>query len=248
MNGAETILIADDDSAIAGAVEIYLAAEGYRVLTACDGMEALEILEREPDVSLIIMDVMMPGMDGMRATMRIREERNIPIIMLSAKSEDYDKVAGLGVGADDYVTKPFNPLELVARVKSHIRRYKTFGGMEHREGVYSTGGLVVDDESKTVTLDGDAVIVTPIEFGILRFLTQNAGRVFSIGQIYEAVWREPAYNPENTVAVHIRRIREKIEIDPGNPRYLKVVWGIGYKMEKMREVRNENEDLGTDSV
>ena len=233
MSGAETILIVDDDKDIAGAIEIYLAAEDYRVLTAADGVEAIEILAGEQDVSLIIMDVMMPRMDGMRATMKIREERNIPIIMLSAKAEDYDKVAGLGIGADDYVTKPFNPLELVARVKSHLRRYKTFGGMEQREGVYTTGGLVVDDESKTVTLDGDIVTVTPIEFGILRFLTENAGRVFSIGQIYEAVWREPSYNPENTVAVHIRRIREKIEIDPGNPRYLKVVWGIGYKIEKI---------------
>jgi len=233
MNGADTILIVDDDREIAGAIEIYLAAEGYLVLTAADGAEAIEVLAGGQEVSLIIMDVMMPGMDGIRATMKIREEKNIPIIMLSAKTEDYDKVAGLGVGADDYVTKPFNPLELVARVKSHIRRYKTFGGMEHREGVYTTGGLVVDDGSKTVTLDGDAVTVTPIEFGILRFLTENAGRVYSIGQIYEAVWREPAYNPENTVAVHIRRIREKIEIDPGNPRYLKVVWGIGYKIEKI---------------
>ncbi len=233
MNDSETILIVDDDREIAGAVEIYLTAEGYRTLIATDGMEAIEVLERESDVSLIIMDVMMPKMDGIRATMKIREERNIPIIMLSAKSEDYDKVAGLGIGADDYVTKPFNPLELVARVKSQIRRYKRLGGMEQREGLYSTGGLVVDDGSKTVSLDGDAVAVTPIEFGILLFLTKNAGRVFSIGQIYEAVWNEPAYNPENTVAVHIRRIREKIEIDPGNPRYLKVVWGIGYKIEKI---------------
>ncbi|MCL2111776.1 MAG: response regulator transcription factor [Clostridiales bacterium] len=246
MNGVETILIADDDQAIAAAVEIYLAAEGYRVLTATDGMEALEVLSQEPNVSLIIMDVMMPRMDGIRATMKIREERNIPIIMLSAKSEDYDKVAGLGIGADDYVTKPFNPLELVARVKSHLRRYKTLGGAQQREGVYTTGGLVVDDEAKTVTLDGDAVTVTPIEFGILSFLTQNAGRVFSIGQIYEAVWNEPSYSPENTVAVHIRRIREKIEINPGNPRYLKVVWGIGYKMERIE--RNENKDLGKDGV
>jgi len=234
-NGTDTILIADDDKEIAGAVEIYLKAEGYRVLTASDGLEAFEALAREPGVSLIIMDVMMPRMDGIRATMKIREERNIPIIMLSAKSEDYDKVAGLGIGADDYVTKPFNPLELIARVKSHLRRYKTLGGREQREGegVYRSGGLVVDDGSKTVTLDGDLVTVTPIEFGILSFLTQNAGRVFSIGQIYEAVWNEPAYSPENTVAVHIRRIREKIEIDPGNPRYLKVVWGIGYKIEKI---------------
>ena len=233
MSETETILIADDDHDIAAAIEIYLSAEGYRVLTAADGMEALEIVNSEPGVSLIIMDVMMPRMDGMRATMKIREERNIPIIMLSAKSEDYDKVAGLGVGSDDYVTKPFNPLELVARVKSHLRRYKTLGGMEQRENVYVIGGLVVDDERKTVTVDGDIVPVTPIEFGILSFLASNAGRVFSIGQIYEAVWNEPAYSPENTVSVHIRRIREKIEIDPGNPRYLKVVWGIGYKIEKI---------------
>ena len=232
MSEKETILVADDDREIAAAIGIYLTGEGYRVLTADDGMEALEILSSEPNICLIIMDVMMPRMDGIRATMKIREERNIPIIMLSAKSEDYDKVAGLGIGADDYVTKPFNPLELVARVKSHIRRYKNFGGFEQDETVYVIGGLVVDDERKTVTLDGDMVSVTPIEFGILAFLAKNAGRVFSIGQIYEAVWNEPAYSPENTVAVHIRRIREKIEIDPGNPRYLKVVWGIGYKIEK----------------
>ena len=246
MNAAETVLIVDDDREIAGAIEIYLTAEGYRVLKAADGMEALETLTREPDISLVIMDVMMPRMDGIRATMKIREERNIPIIMLSAKSEDYDKVAGLGIGADDYVTKPFNPLELIARVKSHIRRYKTLGGIPQHEGVYSSGGLVIDDESKTVTLDGDLVTLTPIEFGILLFLTKNAGRVFSIGQIYEAVWQEPAYSPENTVAVHIRRIREKIEIDPGNPRYLKVVWGIGYKMERIG--RNESKTLGTDGI
>jgi DNA-binding response OmpR family regulator len=233
MSEAETILIADDDKEIAGAIEIYLSAEGYRILTAYDGVEALETLMREPDVSLIIMDVMMPRMDGIRATMKIREERNIPIIMLSAKSEDYDKVAGLGVGSDDYVTKPFNPLELMARVKSHIRRYKKLGGMEQKENVHIIGGLVVDAECKTVTVDGDMVSVTPIEFGILSFLAKNAGRVFSIGQIYEAVWNEPSYSPENTVAVHIRGIREKIEIDPGNPRYLKVVWGIGYKIEKV---------------
>jgi len=168
--------------------------------------------------------------------MKIREEKNIPIIMLSAKSEDYDKITGLNVGADDYVTKPFNPLELIARVKSQIRRYVNLGsiaGTQAVEGVYSSGGLVVDDSQKTVTLDGEQVVVTPIEFGILKFLTENAGRVFSIGQIYEAVWNEPAYNPENTVAVHIRRIREKIEIDPKNPKYLKVVWGIGYKIEKI---------------
>ena len=193
-------------------------------------------------IHLIIMDIMMPRMDGIQATMKIREEKNIPIIMLSAKSEDYDKIIGLNVGADDYVTKPFNPLELVARVKSQLRRYVRLGSIdgkagqkasEQREGVYATGGLVVDDKQKIVSMDGQPVAVTPIEFGILCYLTRHAGRVFSIEQIYEAVWNEPAYNPENTVAVHIRRIREKIEIDPKNPRYLKVVWGIGYKMEKL---------------
>jgi DNA-binding response OmpR family regulator len=179
------------------------------------------------------MDVMMPNMDGMRATMKLREERNIPVIMLSAKSEDYDKIAGLGAGADDYVTKPFNPLELLARVKSQLRRYTALGGAVKRTGVFRSGGLEVDDESKSVSLDGEQVAVTPTEFGILRLLAENAGRVFSIEQIYEAVWKEPAYGSENTVAVHVRRIREKIEFDPKNPKYLKVVWGIGYKIEKL---------------
>lgn len=229
------ILVCDDDKEIAGAIEIYLRNEGYNVFKAFDGLQALETARRE-NLHLIIMDIMMPNMDGVQATMKIREEKNIPIIMLSAKSEDYDKITGLNVGADDYVTKPFNPLELIARVKSQIRRYVNLGsiaGTQALEGVYSSGGLVVDDNQKTVMLDGEQVVVTPIEFGILKFLTENAGRVFSIGQIYEAVWNEPAYNPENTVAVHIRRIREKIEIDPKNPKYLKVVWGIGYKIEKL---------------
>ena len=229
------ILVCDDDKEIAGAIEIYLRNEGYNVFKAYDGREALETARRE-NIHLIIMDVMMPNMDGVQATMKIREEKNIPIIMLSAKSEDYDKITGLNVGADDYVTKPFNPLELIARVKSQIRRYVNLGsiaGSQAVEGVYSSGGLVVDDNSKTVMLDGEQVVVTPIEFGILKFLTESAGRVFSMDQIYEAVWKEPAYNPENTVAVHIRRIREKIEIDPKNPKYLKVVWGIGYKIEKL---------------
>ena len=230
------ILVCDDDKEIAGAIEIYLHNEGYNVFKAYDGLEALEIVKKE-ELHLIIMDIMMPKMDGVQATMRIRSEKNIPIIMLSAKSEDYDKITGLNVGADDYVTKPFNPLELIARVKSQLRRYVNLGSIagqpQRKDGVYSTGGLVVDDEQKTVTVDGEAIAVTPIEFGILRYLTENAGRVFSIEQIYEQVWNEPAYNPENTVAVHIRRIREKIEIDPKNPKYLKVVWGIGYKIEKI---------------
>ena len=230
------ILVCDDDKEIAGAIEIYLRNEGYHVFKAYDGLEALEIARTQP-LHLIIMDIMMPKMDGVQATMKIREEKNIPIIMLSAKSEDYDKITGLNVGADDYVTKPFNPLELIARVKSQLRRYVRLGSIsgheEAKSGVFTTGGLVIDDNEKSVTLDGETIAVTPTEYGILRFLTENAGKVFSIEQIYEAVWNEPAYSPENTVAVHIRRIREKIEIDPKNPRYLKVVWGIGYKIEKI---------------
>ncbi len=227
-----TILVCDDDREIAGAIEVYLKNEGYRVLKAADGLEALEILQKET-VHLILMDIMMPRMDGMKATMRIRENKNIPIIMLSAKTEDYDKIMGLNMGADDYITKPFNPLELIARVKSQLRRYVNLGSMEQKKNVYTTGGLMIDDETKTVTLDGEQVVVTPIEYGILKYLTENAGKVFSIDQIYEAVWKEPAFNPENTVAVHVRRIREKIEINPKEPRYLKVVWGIGYKIEKL---------------
>lgn len=230
------ILVCDDDKEIAGAIVIYLRNEGYNVFKAYDGLEALEIARTQP-LHLIIMDIMMPKMDGVQATMKIREEKNIPIIMLSAKSEDYDKITGLNVGADDYVTKPFNPLELIARVKSQLRRYVMLGSIsgheEAKSGVFTTGGLVIDDNEKSVTLDGEPIAVTPTEYGILRFLTENAGKVFSIEQIYEAVWNEPAYSPENTVAVHIRRIREKIEIDPKNPRYLKVVWGIGYKIEKI---------------
>lgn len=226
------ILVCDDEQSIADAIEIYLKADGYAVFKASDGIEALGACERH-EIHLIIMDVMMPRMDGMRATMALREKRNIPIIMLSAKSEDYDKIGGLTAGADDYVTKPFNPMELMARVKSHLRRYTTLGSMETRSGVYQTGSLVVDDEAKSVTVDGEPIRLTPVEYGILSFLTKNAGRVFSIEQIYEQVWNEPAYNPENTVAVHVRRIREKIEINPKEPKYLKVVWGVGYKIEKI---------------
>ena len=228
------ILVCDDDREIAGAVEIYLRNEGYDVFKAYDGVEALEAL-KENEIHLIIMDVMMPKMDGIQATMKIREENNIPIIMLSAKTEDYDKITGLNVGADDYITKPFNPLELVARVKSQLRRYTNLGSIESEEGegIYQSGGLIINDNEKTVTVDGEQVTVTPTEFGILKLLTKNAGKVFSIDQIYESVWNEPAFNPENTVAVHIRRIREKIEINPKEPRYLKVVWGQGYKIEKV---------------
>lgn len=226
------ILVCDDDREIVNAIEIYLRNEGYDVLKAYDGMEALSLVKTE-EIHLILMDIMMPKLDGMRATMKIREEKNIPIIMLSAKSEDYDKITGLNVGADDYMTKPFNPLELIARVKSQLRRYVNLGSMEQKNEIFQTGGLVVDDEQKTVEVDGNMIAVTPIEYGIIKLLTEHAGRVFSMDQIYEAVWNEPAYNPENTVAVHVRRIREKIEINPKNPKYLKVVWGIGYKIEKI---------------
>lgn len=227
------ILVCDDDREIARAIGIYLSNEGYTILTAYNGREALKILETK-DIHLIIMDIMMPGMDGLEATEKIREKKNIPIIMLSAKSEDYDKIIGLNVGADDYMTKPFNPMELVARVRSHLRRYVQLGSLakEDDDAVLRIGGLVMDDRSKTVTVDGQPVALTPKEYGILKLLADHPGQVFSMDQIYEQVWNEPAYSPENTVAVHIRHIREKIEIDPKNPDYLKVVWGVGYKLEK----------------
>lgn len=227
------ILVCDDDKEIVRAIGIYLKNEGYRVLEAYDGIEALDILRKE-EIHLIIMDIMMPRMDGMQATVRIREEKNIPIIMLSAKSEDYDKIGGLGAGADDYVTKPFNPMELIARVKSQLRRYTTLGSMNQprNEKTFQSGGLILNDDTKEVTVDGTEMRLTPTEYRILALLTANAGRVYTIYQIYDAVWEEPAFNPENTVAVHIRHIREKIEINPKEPRYLKVVWGTGYKIEK----------------
>ncbi|MCM3617590.1 response regulator transcription factor [Sutcliffiella horikoshii] len=226
-----TVLVVDDEKEIRDAIEIYLKNEGVKVLKAQDGMEALEMLH-ENEVHLILLDVMMPRLDGISATHRIREEKNIPIIILSAKSEDTDKILGLQVGADDYVTKPFNPMELVARVKSQLRRYVTLGTFEGIKKVIDLNGLTIDKESKEVTVQGDPVKLTPIEYKIVELLMTNAGWVFSINDIYERVWKEPGYNAENTVAVHIRKIREKIEIDPKNPRYLKVVWGIGYKMEK----------------
>jgi DNA-binding response OmpR family regulator len=226
------ILVCDDDSAIVDAIGIYLENEGYRIFKAFNGLEAIEIIG-DQEIHLIIMDIMMPKMDGIRATMKIREDNKIPLIMLSAKAEDYDKILGLNVGADDYITKPFNPLELIARVKSQLRRYTTFGGLETKSHVYRTGGLMIDDESKTISVDGEEVHLTPVQYKILKFLTANAGRVFSIEEIYEKVWNEPAYSPENTVTVHIRKIREKIEINPKEPKYLKVVWGVGYKVEKI---------------
>lgn len=226
-----TILVCDDDQAIVEATEIYMLNEGYKVVKAFDGMQAIEVL-KENEVHLIIMDIMMPILDGLRATMKIREKGNIPVIMLSAKSEDTDKIMGLNMGADDYVTKPFNPLELIARVNSQLRRYTRLGCMEVKENVYITGGLMVDDACKQVFVDGDEVRLTPVQFGILSYLIKNQGRVFSIEQIYNAVWGEEAFNAENTVAVHIRHIREKIEINTKEPKYLKVVWGVGYKIEK----------------
>lgn len=227
------ILVCDDDKEIMRAIGIYLKNEGYRVLEAYDGIEALDILRKE-EIHLIIMDIMMPRMDGIQATVRIREEKNIPIIMLSVKSEDYDKIGGLGAGADDYVTKPFNPMELIARVKSQLRRYTTLGSMNQprNEKTFQSSGLILNDDTKEVTVDGTEVRLTPTEYRILALLTANAGRVYTIYQIYDAVWEDPAFNPENTVAVHIRHIREKIEINPKEPRYLKVVWGTGYKIEK----------------
>ncbi|MFB8425236.1 response regulator transcription factor [Priestia aryabhattai] len=224
------VLVVDDEQEIRNGIAIYLKNEGIKVFTAKDGIEAIEILNKEK-VHLIILDIMMPRQDGISTTFKIREQKNIPIIMLSAKSEDADKVLGLQVGADDYVTKPFNPLELIARVKSQLRRYVTLGTYEETKTI-DIRGLVLDIEAKSVTLDGEFIKLTPIEYKIVELLMKNAGRVFSIHDIYERVWNEPGYNAENTVAVHIRKIREKIEIEPKNPRYVKVVWGLGYKMEK----------------
>ena len=229
------ILVCDDDKEIVEAIEIYLTQEGYRILKAYDGTEALEMLERE-EVHLLLLDVMMPKLDGIRATLKIREKNSIPIIILSAKSEDADKILGLNVGGDDYVTKPFSPLELVARVKSQLRRYTQLGGTAQNENdkIYSVGGLRINDDLKEVTVDGELVRLTPIEYNILLLLMKNQGRVFSINQIYEMIWNEEAIGADNTVAVHIRHIREKIEINPKEPRYLKVVWGVGYKIEKVQ--------------
>lgn len=228
------ILVYDDDKEIVDAIDIYLSQEGYHILKAYDGLQAIEIMKKE-EVHLILLDIMMPNLDGIRATRKIREASSVPIIMLSAKSEDVDKILGLNIGADDYITKPFNPLELIARVKSQLRRYTQLGNLatEEKEAVYVCGGLVVNDDLKTVTVDGEPVKLTPIEYNILVLLIKNQGKVFSIEQIYENIWNEEAIGADNTVAVHIRHIREKIEINPREPRYLKVVWGIGYKIEKM---------------
>ena len=229
------ILVCDDDKEIVKAIEIYLSKEGYNILKAYDGMEALEILKKNDDIHLIILDIMMPKLDGIETANIIRKDKSIPIIMLSAKSEDYDKISGLNNGADDYVTKPFNPLELIARVNSQIRRYTSLGSMVKKEdnnNIYSSGDLVINDSTKVVEVDGKEVKLTPTEYNILKFLTKNKGIVYSIEQIYENVWEEESYGAENIIAVHIRHIREKIEINPREPKYLKVIWGIGYKIEK----------------
>jgi len=226
------ILVCDDDREIVDAIEIYLMQEGFHIVKAYDGEEAIEQLKKN-DIKLMIIDIMMPKLDGIRATMKIREYSSIPILFLSAKSQDTDKILGLNIGADDYITKPFNPLELIARVKSHLRRYTKLGNeVANDDNIYSAGGLSINDETKEVTVDGEIVKLTPIEYNILLLLVKNQGRVFSIDQIYENIWEEEAIGADNTVAVHIRHIREKIEINPKEPRYLKVVWGVGYKIEK----------------
>ena len=226
-----TILVCDDEREIVDAIEIYLIQEGFEVRKAYDGEEALRIMKSET-INLLIIDVMMPKLDGIRATLEIRKESSIPIIILSAKTEDADKILGLNVGADDYITKPFNPLELVARVKSQLRRYTMMGGNEQETtALFEAGGLQIDDDLKKVTVDGEEVKLTPIEYNILLLLVKNKGKVYSINQIYENIWNEEAIGVDNTVAVHIRHIREKIEINPKEPRYLKVVWGVGYKIE-----------------
>ena len=229
------ILVCDDEKEIVDAIEIYLQQEGYTVVKAYDGEEALAKLRENTDIGLAIMDIMMPGLDGIHACMKIREYSSIPIIFLTAKSEDSDKILGLNIGADDYVTKPFNPLELVARVKSNLRRYTKLGSVaEDESGVIKQGGLIINDENKEVSVDGEVVKLTPIEYNILLLLTRNAGKVFSIDQIYENIWGEEPLGADNTVAVHVRHIREKIEINPKEPKYLKVVWGVGYKVEKQQ--------------
>ena len=229
----QTILVCDDDKEIVDAIDIYLTGEGFHILKAYDGYDALKILETE-HADLMIIDVMMPGLDGIRTTLKVRETSSIPIIILSAKSEDSDKILGLNIGADDYLSKPFNPLELVARVKSQLRRYTQLGNLNQssNENVYKCGGLTINDDTKEVFVDDEPIKLTPIEYNILLLLTKNAGKVFSIDEIYKQIWNEEAIGADNTVAVHIRHIREKIEINPKQPKYLKVVWGIGYKIEK----------------
>lgn len=229
----KTVLVCDDDEAILESLRIYLSNEGYKILTASNGREALEKIESNT-VHCVVLDIMMPELDGLRTTLKIREKYNFPIILLSAKSEDFDKITGLGFGADDYVTKPFNPLELVARVKSQIRRYVTLGSIEIKESQLVTGGIVLDRDTKKVTVDGENVKLTAIEYKILEYLMSNMEKVLSTSQIYEAVWGEPSFSGEKTVTVHIKNLRDKIEINPKDPKYLKVVYGLGYKCEKVK--------------
>ena len=224
------ILICDDERDIVSALKIYLSSEGYTLFEAYTGREALEVVKKH-DIHLILMDIMMPKMDGISATAKLRETCNVPIILLTAKSEDTDKVLGLNMGADDYITKPFNPMEVLARVRSQLRRYTSLGGMEQKPNRIVIGGIALDDDTKTVTVDGEPVSLTPIEYNILLLLMRHPGRVYSSAQIYEKVWNESAFGSEGAVAVHIRHLREKLEINPSEPRYLKVVWGLGYKME-----------------
>ena len=234
------ILVVDDDKEIVNAIEIYLSKEGYNILKAYDGMEALKIVEKNDNIHLILLDIMMPKLDGISTANLIRKDKSIPIIMLSAKSEDYDKITGLNNGADDYITKPFNPLELIARVNSQIRRYTHLGSIadKQQEGnTYWSGELVINDDTKQVTVEGKDVKLTPTEYNILKFLTKNKGIVYSIEQIYQNVWEDECYGAENIIAVHIRHIREKIEINPREPKYLKVIWGIGYKIENLENRR-----------
>ena len=228
------ILVVDDDREIVGAIEIYLKKEGYNIIKAYNGNQALEKI-KENQIHIIILDIMMPEKDGLETLEEIRKDKSIPVILLSAKSEDYDKIGGLNQGADDYITKPFNPFELIARVNSNLRRYVKLGSIESKENnkIYKTGGLIINDETKEVTLDGKEVKLTATEFNILTFLLQNKGKVYSIPEIYKNVWNEEGYGAENIIAVHIRHIREKIEINPKEPRYLKVIWGIGYKIENI---------------
>ena len=227
-----TILVCDDDKEIVEAISIYLKQEGYDILPAYNGKEALQVM-KEKEVHLVILDIMMQEMDGIHALLKIREKSAIPVIFLSAKSEDVDKILGLNVGADDYVTKPFNPLELIARVKSQLRRYTQLGGMQQdNDTVLVNGAIEMDTAQKIVTVDGEIKKLTPTEFKILQMLMENVGTVFSSAQIYERIWEEDAYATDNIVSVHIRRIREKIEIDPKNPDYIKVMWGVGYRMDK----------------
>ena len=233
------ILVVDDDKEIVNAIEIYLTKEGYNVLKAYNGMEALKIVKENDDIHLILLDIMMPKLDGISTANLIRKDKKVPIIMLSAKSEDYDKITGLNNGADDYITKPFNPLELIARVNSQIRRYTSLGSIadkvEKGNNIYHSGDLIINDNTKQVEVEGKEIKLTPTEYNILKFLTNNKGIVYSIEQIYENVWEEESYGAENIIAVHIRHIREKIEINPREPKYLKVIWGVGYKIENLDE-------------